>query len=566
MGKQVAKQASPEQSSQYLPVDPTGVPHLDDVLGGGMPRGALAIVVGPPGSGKTTLACQIAFAAAEAGGSALVLTALSETSTKLIGHLHSFRFFDPLAVGNTIQFLSMEHMLAGGLSATADEMVAIVRQARARLVVLDGFRGVRESEREVQAARRFLYTVGARLGMLGTTTVITSEAQPHDSEFFTEATTADVIVGLHYGLEGVRQRRALEVVKVRGARILPGLHGFELTDQGALVFPRLEARVVAEGERHRIAAGAPETGEAGRVAQEQEQAPDMEAPVEAGDVRARFDLPELDVMLGGGLTSKTATVVVGSPGTGKTLLALHFALAGAAANEPVVYVGTRETRGQLLRKAEMFALGGPLRAALATDGKLAFQGWDPVEINPDVVAERILHAVDRVVARRLVIDSIGEIEHAIMRSGDAGRITDYLAALTVALRRRGVTALFIKETPMFIASQMHVALDPISVLSENVLWLQQVSHGGEPRRLLSVAKMRFSAHDPYVREFTITSPRGIEVLPRGPVDWDANRGRAAQQTQANHWLAPATAAAAPTPMTPSLAETLEARQMRAQGE
>src|SRR5690348_15748365 len=330
MGEQQAKQASPEQPNQSPPVDPTGVSHLDEVLGGGMPRGALAIVVGPPGSGKTTLACQIAFAAAEAGGSALVLTALSETSTKLIGHLHSFRFFDPLAVGNTIQFLSMEHMLAGGLSATADEMVAIVRQARARLVVLDGFRGVRESEREVQAARRFLYTVGARLGMLGTTTVITSEAQPHDSEFFTEATTADVIVGLHYGLEGVRQRRALEVAKVRGARILPGLHGFELTDQGALVFPRLEARVVAEGERHRIAAGAPETGEAGRVAQEQEQAPDMEAPVEAGDVRARFDLPELDVMLGGGLTSKTATVVVGSPGTGKTLLALHFALAGAA--------------------------------------------------------------------------------------------------------------------------------------------------------------------------------------------------------------------------------------------
>lgn len=156
MGEQGVNQASPEQLNQYLLVDPTGVPHLDDVLGGGMPRGALAIVVGPPGSGKTTLACQMAFTAARASGSALVLTALSETSTKLIGHLRSFRFYDPLAVGNTIQFLSMEHMLAGGLSATADEMVAIVHQARATLVVLDGFRGVRESEVEAQAARRFL--------------------------------------------------------------------------------------------------------------------------------------------------------------------------------------------------------------------------------------------------------------------------------------------------------------------------------------------------------------------------------------------------------------------------
>lgn len=529
MGEQQAKQASPEQPNQSPPVDPTGVSHLDEVLGGGMPRGALAIVVGPPGSGKTTLACQMAFAVARAGGSALVLTALSETSTKLIGHLRGFRFYDPMAVGDTIQFLSMEHMLAGGLSATADEMVAIVRQARATLVVLDGFRGVRESEKEIQAARRFLYTVGARLGVLGTTTVITSEAQPHDPEFFTEATTADVIVGLHYGVEGVRQRRALEVVKVRGARILPGLHGFELSDHGALIFPRLEARIVAEGRSQHDSVGASEVE---RTAQEQEPGQSSD---EAACERARFDLPELDAMLGGGLTPNTATVVVGSPGTGKTLLALHFALAGGAASDPVVYVSMRETRGQLLRKADMFTLGAPLRAALAPGGTLTFQGWDPVEINPDLVAERIIHAVDRVGARRLVIDSIGELEHAIRRSGDAGRIDDYLAALTVALRRRGVTALVIKETPMLVASQLHVVLDPIAVLSENVLWLQQVTFGGELRRLLSVAKMRFSAHDLHFREFTITSPQGIEVLPRGPLEWDAVGGRVPRHMPADLW-------------------------------
>src|SRR5581483_9739118 len=85
-----------------LQVYSTGVARLDEVLGGGIPRGSLAIVVGPPGSGKTTLACQIAFSAAQEGKQALVLTALSETSNKLISHLRTFRFFDPQVVGSRI--------------------------------------------------------------------------------------------------------------------------------------------------------------------------------------------------------------------------------------------------------------------------------------------------------------------------------------------------------------------------------------------------------------------------------------------------------------------------------
>ncbi len=81
---------------------PTGVPQLDRVLGGGLPRGALAIILGPPGSGKTTLASQIAFAAAKRGQQALFLTALSEPTTKLLEHLRSYHFFVPDLVGSMI--------------------------------------------------------------------------------------------------------------------------------------------------------------------------------------------------------------------------------------------------------------------------------------------------------------------------------------------------------------------------------------------------------------------------------------------------------------------------------
>jgi len=90
-----------------LPVDPTGVPNLDLMLGGGVPRGALVLVVGPPGSGKTTLANQMAFTAARAGRRVLILTALSEPTNKFVANLRSLSFFDEEFLGDAIQVLSL---------------------------------------------------------------------------------------------------------------------------------------------------------------------------------------------------------------------------------------------------------------------------------------------------------------------------------------------------------------------------------------------------------------------------------------------------------------------------
>ena len=85
--------------------------------------------------------------------------------------------------------------------------------------------------------------------MLGSTTVVTSEGTPRETAHFPETTTADVVVGLHYALRGVRGRRALEAIKVRGAAPLPGLHGLELGRTASAVYPRLEARVARDARR-----------------------------------------------------------------------------------------------------------------------------------------------------------------------------------------------------------------------------------------------------------------------------------------------------------------------------
>ncbi|MGH2411918.1 MAG: RAD55 family ATPase, partial [Chloroflexota bacterium] len=201
--------------------DPTGIPNLDLILGGGIPRGSLIMVVGPPGSGKTTLATQMAFGAAAAGTQVLILTALSEPPSKLVAHALSFTFFDEALIGGAVRILSLEQFLPDGLASTGDELLVLAREMAVGLVVLDGFSGLRGADPHPQMARQFLYHVGSTLSTRATTTIITSEANPGDPTLFPEATTADVIIGLHFDLDGVRRRRGIEVIKVRGRSELP---------------------------------------------------------------------------------------------------------------------------------------------------------------------------------------------------------------------------------------------------------------------------------------------------------------------------------------------------------
>ena len=476
---------------------PTGVPNLDAVLGGGLVPGALALIVGPPGSGKTTLANQLAFSAGSQGRRAVVVSAMSEPTSKLIAHLRTFAFYDDALVGDRIQFLSLEQYLSAGLATTGEALIDIARKARADVVVLDGFRGIRGADMDLQAARQFLYDIGSTLSVFGMTTIITSEADPRDPAFFPEATTADIIIGLHYDLVGVQQFRALEVVKMRGAQPLTGLHGIHLSSEGLVIYPRLASRVSTRTE-----ASEPDEAFIARATSE------MAVPLG----RVTMGIAGLDNVIGGGLTVGTSTLAVGSLGTGKTLLGLHFAAAGLRAGEPTVFLGFRENLTQLLQKARAFDLSNELLQGIQQDGLLTLQHWAPVELNPDIVADRLVATLDRVGARRLVVDSVMEMENAIRESVDPNRLDSYMGSLIEALQQRNITSLFIREHDTTISTRLEFTPGPLAVLAENVLLLQHVEGGDALHRVLSVVKMRFSAHEAQLHEFTIQAPVGIKLL------------------------------------------------------
>lgn len=472
------------------PLDPSGVPQLDLLLGGGLPQGALVIIIGPPGSGKTTLASQIAFAQARSGRNALFLTTFSESTTKLLDHLRSYHFFAPDLLGSAVQAFSLQPFLSQGTPPTLQEMVAQVRQTQARILVLDGIQGIRRTEADLQVSRQMLYDLATGLSLYGITTLVTTEADPRDSIISPEMTTGDMLIGLYFRLQGVRALRSLEVLKARGQAPLLGQHGLMLSDEGIHIFPRLESRLRLPASEKRQAA----------------------IPHSALPRRASFGLPALDTALGGGLTRQTSTLLVGSLGTGKTLLALQFALAGVSSGEPAVILSFRQTTEQLLEKADSFVFANQLRAALVPGGGITIQHWGPIELDPDWIVTLLLEALEQTRACRLVIDSIAELVRAVQETSGRERVHNFLAALLAALRLRHVTLLCIKETSKQTATNLDFSEDELSILAENVVLVQQLACGNQLRRVLSILKMGFSDHDYSLQELQITSPEGIRVL------------------------------------------------------
>lgn len=491
----------------------TGLGTLDQILGGGLPVGTLMLIMGRPGSGKTTLANQLAFAAAREGRTALILTALSESTNKLVEHLRAFSFYDSRLVGRQLHLMSLQPLAGDGLGTMSREILRLVRDLRADLVVLDGFRGMPGVEGTTLAAREFLYQLGTSLGTFGAHFIVTSETDPTDPAFYPESTTADVVLALGYTLVGGAFQRTIEVVKARGVAPMTGQHALTLSGAGATVYPQLEARVLGASPPLLAPPDEQTTPGSERLGEPtSEGTRSLTARVERLAERAGFDLPVLDGLMRGGINRGTSALIAGSSGTGKTLLALSFILAGIRRGEPALYLGLREQLDQLLAKADAFAMGNELRDALRPEGGLTLIRLPAIQLNADIVADLLLREIDRTGARRVAVDSVFELEHAVRNSQQPQRLLDFLSALLEALHRREVTMVFTRETEKALSATLDFSGEPLSVLAENVIWLQQVVYQRDVFRVLSVLKMRLSAHDFSLREFRIAAPQGIEVF------------------------------------------------------
>ncbi|AKG20070.1 ATPase domain-containing protein [Calothrix sp. 336/3] len=452
---------------------PTSIPGLDGVLSGGIPELSINIITGPPGAGKTIFTQQILYSNATPERNALYLVTLSEPSVKLLHYLQRFDFFDAEKVNTAVTYLDIGEVIREkGLEDAIAVIVKHVQDYKPALVAIDSFKAIHDMAKDPVEVRKFGYDLSVRLTTWGVTAFLIGEYTQEEIEKEPIFAIADGIIRLHNHPQGLHYQRYIDVLKLRGENYFTGLHPFNISDTGLTVYPRIKF-----------------LGDLGDI--------------QLHSQRATTGVTTLDDMLDGGIPRGSATMVAGGAGTGKTLLGLHLITAGIAQGEPGVIVTFQENPHQLREIARSF--GWDL-AAMEEQELLVHLYSSPVEIQPDVHAAHVKEMVQRIGAKRVLLDSLKDIEIA---TPDKVRFKDYIYALVNQFKLQGVTTLLTNEIPeMFGPFQLSEY--GVSFVVDNVILLRYVELAGRMGRAINIMKVRGSQHSKEIRYFEINN-EGIQI-------------------------------------------------------
>jgi circadian clock protein KaiC len=450
----------------------TGVPGLDEILGGGLVEGGLYLIEGMAGAGKTIMSSQIGFHRVSQGDMVLYVTLIAESHTKLLSHLRALSFYNADAISDRMLFVSGYHeLMRDGLSGFLSLIAATIKSSRPRFMVIDGFRSAREFSSTELELSQFIHELSAFVSAARCTTLILaplSGNEPHP-----EHTLVDGLVELNRFNTGMRRAREIEVHKLRARDHLLGKHFFKITADGLVTFPRIEA---SPANAHAV--------------------PDFES-------RLSFGFPDFDQMLGGGVVRGSTTTLIGPSGVGKTLLGLKFLEAGVEAGEKCVYFGLYESPERLMAKAK--SVGIDLADALK-NGRLTLHWHPAVELAIDELAVELLDVVHKTKASRLVVDGIDGFRQSANR---VERFGLFLNALSHRLREAGVTTLLTEELPLY-GETIQPSTLRASAMTENIVLLRYVEANSALYRMVSVVKQREGMHDSTIRRLTIDT-RGLHI-------------------------------------------------------
>jgi circadian clock protein KaiC len=435
----------------------TGNAPLDRILGGGLPKNSINIVMGLPGTGKTILAQQMAFANGSAERPVLYLTTLSEPLPKVITYLQEMRFADVGRIANEIHYEALVEPLRERPEALAETVARLIEQRRPSVVIIDSFKAVMELSRDPAAWRTTVFDVASVLTAYDATTLWVGEYAHELVSTSPEFAVADGIVELRRAQSGSRDDRFLQVVKLRGSAFLDGEHAFTLSADGLTVYPRL------------VGAGG------GRTYDPQPE-------------RLRTGIGGLDSMIETGWLRGTATLLAGPSGAGKTLMGLHFLRQGVKDGEPGLLVNFQESPSQLRRI--MNSLDWDVDALLRP-GQIDLLHSSPVELQIDSIIQELLRRIEEQGVKRVVVDALGDLAKA---ASDPRRFSDYVYALCQELTRRGVTSMLTVETAGATGHAFVVSGKDVSEMSDNTL-LVGMELGSELVRTVRIIKTRGSAHD-----------------------------------------------------------------------
>lgn len=454
----------------------SGVEGLDEVLGGGIPELSLNLVVGGVGAGKTTLGHQIMFANASPERKALFFTIIGEPPIKMLRYMQQLRFFDAEKLASCIQFIHLgDDAREGGLAKVLQRIIEEVDQASPALVFVDSVRSILHGSHYAElSVQDFTQSLAIHLTSCEATTFLLGEYgdDEQDSSVFT---VADGIIRLTQAVDRNSVVRKVQVQKMRGQAQIPGLHTMRITEEGVRVFPRIL-----------------------KPTEETLARPALEDRLSTGTAA-------LDEMLGGGIPRAYSVLVSGPSGSGKTMLSNDFLLEGARKGEPGVvalfekrptdFLQTTPHRGMLER--------------LVAENKLAIVSVRPLDLSVDETLTAIRDAVVRIGAKRAVIDSLSGLELALAPTFRED-FRESLYRMIGTLTGMGVTVMSTVELPDNYTS-LQFSPHGIAFLCDAIIMQRYVAIGGELKRLMSVVKVRGSAHSKQLRAYEV-DPSGTLVV------------------------------------------------------
>ncbi len=456
----------------------TGVPGLDDVLRGGLPRDRIYLVQGDPGTGKTTVGLQFLFAGRERNERCMYI-ALSETRAEIETVVESHGWnLDGIEVVELSALEQSSGMDAENtlfqpseveLNETTRLVLSHIERAKPDRVVFDSLSELRLLAQSALRYRRQILGLKQYFGDKKTTVLLLDDrtSEPNDQQL---QSLAHGVISMEqdapmYGTD----RRRLRIVKLRGVSFHGGYHDFVIGTGGVIVFPRL----VPSEHRDPFT---PDTVSSGIV--------------------------PLDRLLGGGIDKGTATLIMGPAGTGKSSVAVQYAVAACRRGDRAAMFLFDERLSTVHQRTR--ALGIDLQTFI--DKKLlTIQQIDPAEMGPGEFANCARVAVEQDGAKVLVIDSLNGYLHAVP---DQKLLNIQLHELLAYLSHKAVSTILVMAQHGLVGT-MASPVD-VSYLADTVVLLRYFEAGGRIRKAISVMKKRSGPHENTIRELFLDA-RGLSV-------------------------------------------------------
>jgi len=447
----------------------TGIAGLDDILGGGLTPQRVYLVEGSPGAGKTTLGLQFLLDGAAKGETGLYIT-LSETADELAAVARSHGWsIDALSVfelaGETALDIdaqqSVFHPSEVELGETTRNVMDKVDAVKPVRVVFDSLSEMRllaqnplRYRRQILALKQFFTARDC--------TVLLLDDKTSQSDQHLHSIAHGVISLEQIAKEFGKERRRVNIIKMRGIRFRGGYHDYLLETGGITIFPRL---VAAEHLRDFVPA-VRSTGSAG-----------------------------IDTLLGGGLVRGTNTLIVGPSGIGKTTVSTRCLLSALERGEKAAFYLFDEGLGTFFARSA--ALGMELRPFL-DNGQLVIHHIDPAELAPGEFAQMLRDAVEQRKVEFIVIDSLNAYLQAM--PGEQYLILQMHELLSY-LNQQGVTTVLVLGQHGMIG-EVKSDVD-LSYLSDSTLLMRFFESNGRLRRAVTVIKSRAAEHALTIHELQL---------------------------------------------------------------